>query len=251
MCFVLLLHRVVANAPTVLVANRDESWTRPSAPPRRWPVSPAETPFVAPVDELAGGTWLGINAAGTVIAVTNRPSGTPDPTRESRGRLVTDLLRIGTLAATGEHLRAIDPERYNPCNLLVADSDRAVAFALEGTVHETELEPGMHVLTNRGEVDSEYMTEVTETFDPVAAATAKSRPQLEELLLGIASDRTIRSTRGEPICQVHEERGTVSTTLIVLGSKGRRFEDAVLRYADDAPRPSTFRSYDDLLRNPG
>ncbi len=248
MCFVLLLHRVLPDAPTVLVANRDEEWARPSAPPRLWPAAPGSAPFVAPLDVRAGGTWLGVNAAGTVVAVTNRPAGTPDPARESRGRLVVDLLHAGTFANVRDLLLASDPARYNPCNLLVVDAEHAHAFALEDSLRETELTAGMHVLTNRGEVDSEFTSEIEEHFDPIGAAATRSRQDLAAHLLAIAADRTVHSTRGEPICQVHEQRGTVSTALVTLGPRDGRFDGATYAYADDAPQPSTFTDYGEVLR---
>src|SRR4051812_12776711 len=70
-------------------ANRDEVLVRPATPPRRWPGEP----FVAPRDEVGGGTWLGLTTSGMFVAVTNRFGAQKDETRQSLGVLVIEALR--------------------------------------------------------------------------------------------------------------------------------------------------------------
>src|SRR5262249_49106759 len=66
--------------PLVVAANRDERLDRAASGPRLWPGSP---PFIAPVDEVAGGTWLGLNWFGLFVGVTNRFGVGRDDKRES------------------------------------------------------------------------------------------------------------------------------------------------------------------------
>src|SRR5580700_6303093 len=75
--------------PLVVAANRDERLDRLATPPRLWP---GAMPFVAPRDEVAHGTWLGINAAGLFVGITNRFGVPADPTKASRGGIVLDAL---------------------------------------------------------------------------------------------------------------------------------------------------------------
>ncbi len=51
-----------------IAANRDEVLVRPASAPRRWPGEQ----FVAPRDEVGGGTWLGLTAR---VALSVVPSG--------------------------------------------------------------------------------------------------------------------------------------------------------------------------------
>ena len=91
MCSVIILRRPDAAWPLVLGANRDEMADRPWLPPaRHWPDRPN---VVAGLDELAGGTWLGLNDEGLVAAILNRP-GTlgPEQGKRSRGELVLEAL---------------------------------------------------------------------------------------------------------------------------------------------------------------
>src|SRR5918994_1653772 len=90
MCWIAVLFRVNPHYPLIVAANREESRARPSQAPFRWPGSPA---VWAGRDERGGGTWLGVNAAGLLAAVTNRPAVNPDATRRSRGLLCLDTLR--------------------------------------------------------------------------------------------------------------------------------------------------------------
>ena len=50
-----------------VAANRDEWLKRPAAAPAVWTEG-----WLAPKDLEAGGTWLGLNAQGLFVGVTNR-----------------------------------------------------------------------------------------------------------------------------------------------------------------------------------
>lgn len=91
MCLILFAHQCRADLPLVLLANRDEFLTRPTAALAPW----AEAPSVAGGRDLvAGGSWLGVGRDGRWAAVTNIREGerTP-PGGFSRGWLVRDYLR--------------------------------------------------------------------------------------------------------------------------------------------------------------
>src|SRR5437016_13775147 len=90
MCVLLVHHRVRDDMPVVLLANRDEDFDRPFAPPFLWP----ESGIVAPRDLRAGGTWVGVGRgrAGLVAAITNRRTRAPRTNVRSRGLLVADVL---------------------------------------------------------------------------------------------------------------------------------------------------------------
>jgi len=77
-----------------VAANRDESLSRPSAPPQ---VLDAARGIVGGKDLRSGGTWLGINRQGLFVAVTNRQE--PRSTAESlsRGQLALEALRCAKL----------------------------------------------------------------------------------------------------------------------------------------------------------
>ncbi|MBA3818911.1 MAG: NRDE family protein, partial [Deltaproteobacteria bacterium] len=59
MCTIALLIEVVAGAPLVLAANRDELYARPTRSPEVLRATPR---IVGGVDVLSGGTWLAVRA---------------------------------------------------------------------------------------------------------------------------------------------------------------------------------------------
>src|ERR671932_1766584 len=117
MCTVVLLRRPGHRWPLILAANRDEMIGRPAKPPgRHWP---DRADVVAGLDELAGGSWLGLNDSGVVAGVLNR-HGTLGPAegRRSRGELVLEALDHADAAEAAEALAALEPRAYRPFNLV-------------------------------------------------------------------------------------------------------------------------------------
>ena len=68
-CTLVFAWQVFPDAPVVAAANRDELLDRPSEPPS---VIEEEPGVVAPRDAEAGGTWIGYNEHGVLVAITNR-----------------------------------------------------------------------------------------------------------------------------------------------------------------------------------
>ena len=70
MCTFVILRRPGSDWPVIIGANRDEMKDRPWQPPdRHWQ---DREDVLAGKDDLAGGTWLGINDSGLVAGVLNR-----------------------------------------------------------------------------------------------------------------------------------------------------------------------------------
>lgn len=145
MCTILLAHRVIPDIRLLVIANRDERLGRASSPPFAWPSG-----FVAPRDDVAGGTWLGINPHGVFVAITNRHRAFPDPSRVSRGRLVEEALHLPSARAIHEAARVIPGDRHNGFHLVYADAHDALATFSDGaTIAQTTLGAGVHFVTER------------------------------------------------------------------------------------------------------
>jgi Transport and Golgi organisation 2 len=128
-----------------VAANRDEFLVRPATTPEPW----AEG-WLAPRDLQAGGTWLGVNASGLFVGVTNRAAGPRDPSRRSRGLLVTDALRAAEAATLHRRLAGLDPGTHNGFHLAYADGSFAGLTWSDGrTVRQETLAPGVHLLTEQ------------------------------------------------------------------------------------------------------
>lgn len=152
MCTLVILRRPNHSWPLILAANRDEMADRPWAPPaRHWP---DRADIVAGRDELAGGTWMGINDSGVISAVLNRRNSLgPQADRRSRGELPLEALDHETAAKAVKALAYIDPASYRSFNLFIADSDNAFLLysrndnATPAPVEVQEIPTGVSMIT--------------------------------------------------------------------------------------------------------
>ena len=150
MCTLVLAAQVFEGYPLVVIANRDEHLDRASSPPRLWPATASRAPFIAPRDDVAGGTWLGVNAAGVFVGITNRYLGPKDDTRVSRGALVSDALALPSARAIHEAMAAVPASRHNGFHLVYADAHDVLATASSGThIAQLDLGKGVHTITER------------------------------------------------------------------------------------------------------
>lgn len=145
MCTLVVAAHVVPGKPLVVVANRDEQLDRASSPPRTWPEG-----FFAPRDEVAGGTWLGVNPHGVFAGITNRFLGPRDPSRASRGDLVVRALGHASARAIHDAMLLVDPARYNGFHLVYADEADVLATISDGTtLAQLTLGRGITAVTER------------------------------------------------------------------------------------------------------
>lgn len=117
MCLAAFAIKAHPRFPLVIAANRDEFFTRATAPMGWWHAQ--GTDILAGRDLVAGGTWFGLTRAGRLALLTNvREPARQDPEAPSRGALVVDWLAASDDAA--RFARRL-PGRYNGFNLITAD----------------------------------------------------------------------------------------------------------------------------------
>jgi hypothetical protein len=147
MCTLAVALRARPDTPLAIAANRDELYARPALPPR---LEPGALPALMPIDLQEGGTWLGLNARGLFVGITNRAGGGRAPDRRSRGLLVRDALTEQSAAALHRRLGALDPRLYNGFHLVYADAGTAFVTWSDGArLTQLSLPPGVHVFTER------------------------------------------------------------------------------------------------------
>ncbi|NQV83453.1 MAG: NRDE family protein [Rhodospirillales bacterium] len=149
MCTIVLLRRPGHDWPLICAANRDEMVDRPTqAPARHWPDRPEVT---AGRDQLAGGTWLGINDWGVIAGVLNRPGSLgSDPILRSRGELPLDALDHAEASVAAGALSAIDPNSYRSFNMVIADAQGAFWLSSPGdgtAVRAQAIPEGLSMIT--------------------------------------------------------------------------------------------------------
>jgi hypothetical protein len=238
MCVIVTAYRCTAGVPLVVGANREEAYIRGGTEPA---LQEDRIPFVAGLDPLAGGTWLGVNAAGVLVAVTNRPKSYLPPKPRSRGLLVRDLLTSES-AAAGVKLatKELGAGGYAGCNLLCADQEQATIIHAGDWLRVRPLPPGLHVITT-GDVDDDGDARIRYAFEWF---TPERLPSGTAVLAGL---REFLSHSGSPapISFDAGERGTVSSTIIALKES---LTDSTLLHAQGSPARTPFADQSELLR---
>jgi uncharacterized protein with NRDE domain len=246
MCTLVLLRRPGHHWPLILGANRDEMRDRPwRAPGRHWPDRPN---VVAGLDELAGGSWLGINNYGVFAAILNRV-GTLGPAagKRSRGELVLDALDHADAVAAAAALADIEPDSYRPFNLVVADNRDAfwLAHRGRGPVALTRVGAGLHMLTAR-ELDDPASPRIRRYRERFAAPPPPDPGSDDwQAWQALLEDETPGPDEG-PESAMRFSRpdgfGTVSSTLLALPAMGEKIQPAG-RFASLAGQPSGWQPF--------
>jgi uncharacterized protein with NRDE domain len=238
MCTMVILRRPGAPWPLLLAANRDERGDRPWRPPaRHWPDRPE---VVAGIDELAGGSWLGINDHGVVAGVLNR-RGTlgPESGKRSRGELVLEALDHADAMAAADALAALDGRAYRPFNMVIADNRDGFWLRHSGE-DEIELRPlplGLSMLT-ASDLNDETSPRVRR-YLPLFRAAAEPDPDSGnwaawEALVASREQDPDAGPRGAMRIVTDGAFGTVSGSLIALPEMGST-KRPVWRFSAGAP----------------
>jgi Transport and Golgi organisation 2 len=243
MCTLILLRRPGHDWPVILGANRDEMIARPWRPPaRHWRDRPE---VVAGLDELAGGSWLGINDHGVAAGILNRVDSLgPAPGQRSRGELVLEALDHADADEAAAALGRIEPRAYRTFNMIIADSRDAfwLRHADETGQAPVEIHPikdGLSMIA-AGELDDPNVPRLVR-YRPRFLGAAPPDPARgdwaawEALLnddgggTGAGPDRALRFTT---------DRGfaTVSSALIALPSHQKPELKSVFRFASHQPK---------------
>jgi hypothetical protein len=254
MCTVVILRRMGHRWPVLIAANRDEMLDRPWSPPaRHWP---DRADVVAGRDELAGGTWLGMNDEGMVVAVMNRPGSLgPAEDKRSRGELVLDALDHAEAVAAAEAMSHTDPQAYRPFNLIIADAHDAIWLRSDPDVGPNRVEAfplpeGLSMLTahDRNDLHSDRIRLYLPRFEAAPAPDPDSGDWSGwERLVG---SRERDETNGEPSAMnivTDFGFGTVSSSLIALPSieaQGSEDAEPIWRFAAGRPDEVPFELVD-------
>jgi len=246
MCTLALYLRQFEDYPLVVAANRDEHFSRPSAPPELLANGPS---IFGGKDLVAGGTWLGVNEYGVVAGIVNRriePVKPIDRPR-SRGLLCLDMLRAENDGQLHKRLEREDGSKYQPFLLLIASAEAAfVAINSGDEIKRMELDGGLHVFSNTSFTDSrggklDHARELFSTAETSLRMQLKGpRAQLDAavgVLRGVLSSHISADNSQEPrdaIC-VHTAGaayGTVSSSVIFFARREKKF---YFYHADGSP----------------
>jgi hypothetical protein len=240
MCSVIVLYRPGHDWPLLLAANRDERLDRPwSAPGRHWPGRPS---VLAGRDEDAGGTWMGVNEAGVLACVLNRPGSLgPAPGKRSRGELPLLALDHPSAEAAAARLATLDASAWRPFHLVLADVS-GVWFLRGlgcGRPEARPLAPGLAMVTAQepNDLSSPRIARALPRFAaiPPPDPEAGDWSGWEALLADSAPGEDRAAALNLPPA---DGFGTVCSSLVALAADGRR----VWRFCPAPPGAAAFRT---------
>lgn len=247
MCSVIIARNCLTDWPVMIAANRDEMLDRPWQPPaRHWP---DRQEVIAGLDELAGGTWLGLNDFGVVATILNRQHTLgPATGKRSRGELVLEALDHADAAAAIEALLALDAGAYRPFNMLIADNRHAAVLIGrgEGAVERAEIPDGVSMITH-ADLNDRNSARIG-TYLPAFQTAVLPNPAADDWagwvnILGARDadnpvhGMNIPNTAGF---------GTGSSALVALPSIDQAVTKPIFKFAAGAPDVMAFVPVDDL-----
>jgi len=236
MCVLAILYKSAKNTPILVAANREERIERPTVAPKIQSGTPR---VVCGIDQQAGGTWMGINQHGMMVAVTNRPKRMPPLDPRSRGLLCRELLST-TNAKDASQMAAAELAggRYDGANYVCADDDYAAVVYGGDKVEIVPLEPGLHTVGNGNLNDHQdprqEFVRRTLTLHTLDSAVT---------FLAVASQAFARKCDADGrrgVILRGDQKPTVSASLLSLSNKISR---CIFQYA---PGPPCDHPYDDL-----
>lgn len=235
MCLILFALDAHPRYRLLVAANRDEHFTRPTAPAAFWADAPG---VLAGRDLDKGGTWLGVGADGRFAALTNFRGAVPVPGGPSRGALAVEYLRGERSPADFIDALAHRAADYQGFSLLVGDavsmryySNRLDASPPGGVA----IGAGIHGLSNHL-LDTPW-PKVERGCRALEAALALEPDAREGALLATLSDRSPPPdaqlpSQGAPLSFeralaapfIHapeRDYGTRCSTLLSIGNDGK------------------------------
>ncbi|GAB3656868.1 NRDE family protein [Echinicola sediminis] len=228
MCLIAFSWKQHPQYPLVLVANRDEFFTRPTAPLHKW-----ESGVYAGRDLKSQGTWMGVHPSGRFAALTNyRDLNHLKPNPVSRGKLVRDFLESDQSPEDYmEKVAAIQGE-FDGFNLLVSDMEDMWYLSNHGE-GVMEVHPGLHGISNalmddpwkkvvesKARLSKALQKKVlsVEDLEKVTMSTVEEQDgNLPQTGLPLGMEKAVSAAFIKPI----NRYGTVNTSVILWGQSGK------------------------------
>lgn len=221
MCLVALALDDNRRFPLVIAANRDEYFDRPTARLGWWTPAGGGPEILGGRDLTAGGTWMGLTAAGRLALVTNvRRPVAPDPQAPSRGHIVSGWL--STDLRPDQFWMQTSLSGYAPFNLVAADFLRGDCFwASNEAIVPRRMERGIFGLSNAG-LDTPWPKVVTlKARMAEALETAASVDALALQLFEALSDREPAADADLPSTGIAHDLERVLSPAFVRTGDGR------------------------------
>ena len=195
-----------------IVFNRDEQRSREQgSPPALLLCGAVRT--LHPVDPQGGGTWIAAAERGLVLALLNgadTTSSADDPApRRSRGEIIPGLAAAAARRAASAPVDDIDPTRYRPFDLVIADDHEIIEVISDG-----------HTLARAPACSDEWLMRTSSSFASDAVCAWRRRLFASIATPVSARDQDAFHAHAEPdrpafgVAMTRPDACTVSTTTV-------------------------------------
>lgn len=145
MCLILFAYKARPDSRFIVAANRDEFFSRPTAPMDFWHDNSS---ILAGRDLKKGGTWLGINKNGKFAVLTNyRDPASNKNNPPSRGQIIKDYLASDKNADDFLAQLQKEADSFNGFNIVLSDGEFLFWFSNKKGKPK-QLTPGIYGLSN-------------------------------------------------------------------------------------------------------
>ena len=242
MCLLAIQYKLVAEAPILVAANREEFYERPTQGPA---IQSGKPRVLCGTDLQAGGTWLGVNQQGLIIGVSTRRRNSAAFPSRSRGVLCRELLKADSaVQARDMAMEELSSGKYDGANFICVDPKSGWVVHSGDEIDAVEMHEGLNIIAN-GDLNDPRDERVEMARRLLRLHTLDSPVNV----LAVASKVFARAPSppgGASIVIRGNDRGTVSSTLISLGKKPR---DAIYQYSAGAPDRSRYEDFSPMLRD--
>jgi uncharacterized protein with NRDE domain len=227
MCLIVLAWKTHPDYPLILLANRDESYSRATKSLHAWNTQPA---IYAGQDLEAGGTWLGSTPNGRFAALTNLRQPVTAPATRSRGELVREFLLSRQTPTDYLDRVRLQAKAYAPFNLLVANT-RSLMYFSHPAENGRLLPAGIYALSNaplgqnwpKTEESKVAFTRLISRRDPDTEALLEMMRQTQVYPADLLPDTGLPLAQEQALSSIFiqlPDYGTRSTSLLTWHRQG-------------------------------
>jgi len=189
MCIIAWITHPNDDFKLILIANRDEAYSRPTANSHFW----TDKNIIASQDLLYYGTQLAIDLHGRMAALTNLASEKNDnPNTLTRGLLTVNFFDHNDMKSYAE---SIQDTKYMPYNLLLGDFNEnkyTMSYSKYNGEKNTLLDTGkVYVLENKGLFDYVERAEVTKEMFAKIVNNCVGKEDLIQELFGLLHNENV------------------------------------------------------------
>lgn len=268
MCTLTVLYKLLESHPIIALHNRYMKGDVFEYPPRV--LKEFRFKVYCPIDLRSGGTWIGFNEKGLLVAVVDQHSHPGEEgQKRSRGVLILEILGSYCKAAEAREYLVGELGRggYKRGNFVLLDYESGYHVVYEGgnNLFVREINRGLYVVTNLTptpvtHIDNDYVRGVLERAEKRKARAEElgkaivsriERGELREIdgllstLMNVARDHAY----GKSIYSICLHDNVWQTTSATIMAVGKDIGDSRVLYARGPPCESAFVDYSFLLRD--